>query len=762
MKELKELSKEELIKLQDIYIYFGCNSASECLFMRKDPLFNHYYSDIIELYNNDDMIKNVSSKNLLLMLVKISEEESSLVINEITERINCGENIFSQSNFEYSFLMFGYMPFWRVAFSLLPSELQNKVLESFDKEFTANNEFSSLIANCTKDSNRDYFINLYDNNLITSNALKYMQKMAEKDAKLFDRADFGMFQDEFLDLDEEAFFHILKYPNICKRLQLIKDSKLLGIFINEINTSIQNGEHISTIYTEIEELSKKFALYMPLLEKMSAEDAIKFGLSDYDNLPMLLVSIQNKGISFDKFFDREYEESPKFTIDERKEALCNKFFSISFYEAERLVEQYADFDKIEGCPEEKMVMEQLKRLVEITDYKNLDVMYREDSAKYDAKAMIKMESTIREIYSKMYIEKFNETRYQIKEQTPEYIEYNGKKIPKLKLTGEAHVLIHSSDTGFKGNKELKNESFKKTWEEKDDFSHHIIATTHVDNAFHGVAPINENGVYYVFLPDNSENLNLMGNSDIDSHVRSSNYLAVYAKFLTPNSMDKASRRVYQEFGIEDSVPDAIAIYDDMSEKLKENAYRAAIEFNIPIIWYSKREIAEKQKESLLEMIGSFDKSKDKNVNDLITILSTYETNKAGWLLNREEQEDDSLTQTIDNSQLLDIFSSLDSTIRETIENYIKYASQNQNDSKGLIALKDYISKESELYSIQNERKVPFAKTKMSDYLSSAFNTCASLIERYDITDTELQEAIFGLGEIENAGGKYMEGGVSIG
>ena len=71
---------------------------------------------------------------------------------------------------------------------------------------------------------------------------------------------------------------------------IIKDNnpELLNVFIEEINECVQRGEHISTIYSEIEILSRNLSLNMRILEGIPKNIILDIGLSDLPDIYNLL------------------------------------------------------------------------------------------------------------------------------------------------------------------------------------------------------------------------------------------------------------------------------------------------------------------------------------------------------------------------------------------------------------------------------------------------------------------------------------------
>lgn len=69
-----------------------------------------------------------------------------------------------------------------------------------------------------------------------------------------------------------------------------------------------------------------------------------------------------------------------------------------------------------------------------------------------------------------------------------------------------------------------------------------------------------------------------------------------------------SRRVYSEFGIEreGTIPDYVVICDDDLPEVIENSYKAASQFEIPIIYINKAEIEKEQIKNLEDMLENFE------------------------------------------------------------------------------------------------------------------------------------------------------------
>lgn len=103
-----------------------------------------------------------------------------------------------------------------------------------------------------------------------------------------------------------------------------------------------------------------------------------------------------------------------------------------------------------------------------------------------------------------------------------------------------------------------------------------------------------------------------------------------------------------------------------------------------------------------------------DTNILQRLLNTYETNVAGWLLNRSEEleADDSHTAGIDNTRFRDDFKSIQTKIEDTIKQFLLLQKGNTQSEKEISTVIKILLNEIELYEGCEETK-PISKTKIS-------------------------------------------------
>lgn len=753
---------DKIIKNQDRLVYYSFNSYDEGVIFDSDiELGEDYAMFLQENKFNPDFLSKLSTENLMLVFSDGPRENQTYIIEkEIMKRVQNGEMIFGGNIFEM------YTPFGK---SMSSSDLMlNKFTKSnielieeqirtkYDENLRYSNERAyKLLSKTDNLISKSNFLKYYYEGTISNKGLDMMEKIHTNDVSTFKKMNFGLLQDDFLILGEDIITHIAKYPELTQKVFMIKNnsSQLYDAFINEVN-SIKSVEHISTVYEEIKRLLDSFAKNPNIIQNMSDKyDVIEIGLQDS---PLFEEYLKNQDKDYDDFLDEKYKSFYKPRAKDKLKVFFAKYFSVSLEKAKELVEAYGeDIASVEqNLNKENSInilkeMQALLELEESEDLKKIDYLYENYKSKVSAKEMISFESDLREAYAKTYTKAFEKTRQKInnlieeKSDRVSYVERNGKNIPIVKINGKFNIFMHSSDTGFKGDKTLKNNSFKESWCETEKPSQHLVATTNVDENFQGVAPIGKKGVYYGFMPQNPEHINLIGNQDINSNVRGANYKAEKAKYFSAEKMNYYSRRVYSEAAIEKCMPDYIVIYTDMEEANLENSYKAASEFDIPIICFDKRELVKQQTDNIKELMNEF--RSNNSIDTLEMIIKTYETNKAGWLLNREKEDDEfDLTYSINNYEFKSEFDALGKEIGQVLRTFQKSAK-----SEDLLKLKDILSEQQELYRNQNENNVPFPKVKMTEEFKITLEDLSVLAISESITFEDVKQAEMSLEQIEH-------------
>lgn len=421
-------------------------------------------------------------------------------------------------------------------------------------------------------------------------------------------------------------------------------------------------------------------------------------------------------------YDARYESAE--SIDEKRNVYFNKKFGMSLNMARKMIEDYAsDLENIQLTSEQRKFFDEIIKAIDIENEEELDTLYSSFDMGYRPEEVFEIKHSVAKQCAITYVDSFKNTNGRIDvllekqdNEAVQDIEFEGKTIKRIKLAGNFDILVHSTDAEFiREREENENVDFPKQWRTGDDKSNHIISMSYINQDFLGCAPVGSKGVMYGFSKLPQDKIKLMGVTDINTYSRNFAYSSKTRKYMSAKTLPYSSRRVYNEFGIEreGTIPDYVILFDDASKEVKKNSYRAASQFEKPVLYIDKKEIEQQQLGNIESMLEEFQKNRDPEI--LKQILNTYETNVAGWLLNRNGEEDKSHTMSIDNSRFKDDFDQMWKKIENVINQYISIEENSTKTNPNVDELRRVMTillEERDLYQGSEEVK-PISKTKMS-------------------------------------------------
>lgn len=719
--------KEKVLREQDKLIYFSYNSWGECLFIENiDSELDFAYSSFNSKFlgENLEFIPELKSKNLLYLMKSTNEDVKKLAKEVMVKRVKeGGEHFFGGENVKSD--VFGNVTnLWISAFCALDKEDSNFIKENIFsriKEFKEEDPYAhSIIRKSGYITSMDNFLATYEAGVFTPEKLELLEKLASENPHILDSINYKIFQDSIFEMGEEFISRIAKYPNISNKVIIIAENnpELLETIKQgfvELNEDKRTPEILAIQNKVITYAAKNFAQ----LDDISFKDLANRALRVND------VSLERKRYEISEDYeqecDKEYERisqtrnSFKYrdAMPEKKKILLMKYFAMDTKTAEDFCTRYMkDIDSIEVVEQEaKEYLENVRRVLELKNETEVDELYYSMTENLTPLERVHLEDVLRESYAKSYVKVLSETDRKLSDSSEvERIDVDGKEIKKINLKGNFSLLVHSTDSGFKGKKEIVGGSFAKSWNAIPDTERHLASSCYITQDFLGHVPANENGVLAVFTKSKAEDINLMGPSDIDSNIKSYDFTSNRGLYITAENMPYNSRRVYSEIPVERKNPDYVLIFDDTSEEVIQNSYKAAAEFEIPVIFIDKKEVEKNQLENLDNLSREFQETGDLGV--LSKLVSTYETNVAGWLLNREPKgNDESFTQGINNERFRNDFETREVAIYEMVENYLNEAIQNGNKT-AVTQVLSIMETEIEKYNLFNIGNTPISKTSM--------------------------------------------------
>lgn len=628
-----------------------------------------YERALREYENKKDFFEYVKSKiNLRLQDVEdyaIYAAEQSTFIGSINSR----EIFFRRFSDKMSELT------KKFEFSL--SQMQNEEYKDFIKEYY-NKGKGVLGISFLKN------INIFKSN---HDKFELLKAIIDENPNIIKSINLEIFRDEIYSLGEDFVKYISKFPNLSTEIVLLlkNNEQLFNIFHNVVNTYKDKPVFERSIIIEatIKYLTR-MSMQHDINEKMSnatIEDIVNCALlyqkleieSDEFNISNFLSQIANPR-EFKDEFERmcmeiynttkdEYKYTLAIGLDIKKSALLYMKFGMSLQDAKKMINMYDDgFDGIKKQFSKKHYIKLIKQIIECDDEDQLS-KFIDKHVQFTALESLERETEIKQLYSKTYIDKTRRTYKNLQPiqartddlQSGVLGELMRVDVEVFKLPKEFGVVIRSTDTGFKGDKELIDNSHRRTFEVTDSPSNHLLAGVYNNEANFGVTPLGKNGVYLAFFNIPDDGLNILSNLDADSNINGHGSTGNKEKWYSEQKIYEYQHGVYSEATIETQPPDAILIFNDASQQIINNTIQAAREFGVPIIYVDKREIIRNQLDTLKNLRKEFKKvqGNDKKMNIIKQLVYTYEANVSGWLLNRikNESEKETLTSSIDNSNL---------------------------------------------------------------------------------------------------------------
>lgn len=732
---MKELSKR-FIERQDWFCYYGINTIDSSIGVLDHCNGNKElrYREILELISKEkvEQLRQYSIKNLMHIIGnnRLNEEYRNKIIQLISEKMDNGEIFYTEENTTEVFMK--PVSQSNLEFSKMDKTLQEKVkkdiLERRDKVEGEN--YKEILKYFTRYTDMSNFLYCYEQGIFTDEKIGTLEKALKENSKALVNTNFAIFKDEiYKTFGEEFILYALKFPNLSIQLDILakENPKLMQIVANKVSQKQELSESLNLAGSLIKYFTNNcYEINVDrLTEEISAnliDSALRNNKSKRDGKIITVPYSENYENDLEEKFNEEYKKTINYDeskeyfgnketkLDKLKNLYLNKYFSISIKEANLILEMYAvDIEKLNSEKGKNLI----HSITKILDIQNIEEMDFSKFHNQNIEEIEEIKSEMEREYALSYTEELARTKEDLANvQKQVIIEHGGKKILQIEPGENFNLLVHSTDAGFISEGKLnENENLKEKWKTSDNTFNHIISMTYVNQDFMGMAPVGENGVMYGFTSVDNKNVRMMGNTDINTFSNEFGYSAVQKKYLTAKSMPYNSRRVYSEVAIErkETKPDYVIIFEDATEKNIENAYKAATDWNMPVVLLNKEKIKDNQIQRLEKIRKDFEETKDPE--KLHELLNTYETNMAGWLLNRKtDEKDESFTQMISHERFREDFENEYNNITKTIDEYLEGFNINDDRTEELVRAMQIVLEEQDLYE-ECDQKKPISKTQ---------------------------------------------------
>lgn len=321
---------------------------------------------------------------------------------------------------------------------------------------------------------------------------------------------------------------------------------------------------------------------------------------------------------------------------ELKNAYCLKYYNLTIEEVKYLIIAYSsDITKFDQKNAAVKFLKKAVTILAMTNPEQIKEEYQKENKEYSIEEIIQYEEYFKQQYSKNLTKQIkpNNQKQQISE-----IIYQGKRIPVYDATEENYLLLHSLNAY--GNLNLINNNYQDAWNLNTRTNNNGICCYVNNEQMQAAPPINGPVVGFHQLDEDAtilmapydlstKNDKIMSEAsfqplfknmkDLVDNIRTNHSEVLIKRIAGPKN---AKKHFYTQ-------PDYVLIYSDMKPNQKAECYKAASELNVPIYYYDRQKVVEKQAEQIQEKMEQLKESHDLNL--LEEIIVEYENNQAGLL-----------------------------------------------------------------------------------------------------------------------------------
>ncbi len=297
--------------------------------------------------------------------------------------------------------------------------------------------------------------------------------------------------------------------------------------------------------------------------------------------------------------------------------------------------------------------------------------------------MLHLREVGRRLYASTYVEALHKTRATILQRAEE-VTFGTHTVQKTTLDDDFCLIVHSNSTGFTMDKDLSDRDYVSSWKNVDALKTHGLSTSFISSENMGAAPVRGDGVLYGFNNLTGEEIFSFSPYDLDSHIANYGFnTGRQQTFVARSQIEKNSVRIYNEFVLarERVKPDCVVVDDTMSDTSRENAYRAAEQWDIPVVEIAKSKLISQQAAKIREDVNVYQQTGD--VESLLAAVGRFEANTAGLSLNRIAGTGrEGIMGDTDNSNLEALFDK--ETLKAALEKAVA-SCRGENDRQQLAA-----------------------------------------------------------------------------
>ncbi len=607
------------------------------------------FFDSLEAEYIDYIVNNANNHFLGFILTFCKRNDLNIKFNEMINN-----NVLILNEFEYSDaeLIYGNL-----------SE-ENRVLLDTKISNILSNIGNSKIINLLDDATivqKSAFIEAYNNGLINDEKLDLLAKIKNKNKFVLSTFNYSLFDETIYKFGDNLLTKLSKYYDVVEQIVELKKTpekfNLFAQFVINDNTStstIVADQKMSILlnYLLENDISTDFTNITTLEELETARNIILKQIDQFSILdPTGNEQVRDRSIIVPENFTlKDYDSKLAQKCDallkeaqnvtEVQNLIFNKYFSISIEDATELFRMYGTrFASIKGLDSDGIATTYLENMNNILNMSTMEEaidFYNSFNTtnRYNMNETLNIINEIKQIYTKsLKSTLFNPT------EITGYVEYEGKQIPIYQPKGDFQMLIQSTYTNY-GGMPMINDNYFDSWNLSSRTANHGICCSLISNDNMGMALVKGPGVVIGFNNFSDEQMNMMAPYDI--YTRNDGYVIKCQRpllYLPGQEVMNETRHTHNEFNLERTnltdegelaniQPNYVVVFEQMSDKQKQNAYKASVEFNVPLVYINKDTLAATESAKIDNLIGEYKNTN--NVELLKQILTLHENNRSGY------------------------------------------------------------------------------------------------------------------------------------
>ena len=510
------------------------------------------------------------------------------------------------------------------------------------------------------------FIYCVNNDLINKNNEKFVFEMLSKDPFLFDNLDTRLLKRDVLLMGEHFIKKTSRYPIVARKfIDVIDNNPDLYQFMILISQKLNNTEVSFEIYDKKMEIIINYLTEYGIdeIDYENMNDEVLSNIIDYIFQHYRIEKNKNKNDITYGILDSELEcdmscyhkdrnkyLNDKITtiqdLNELRNLFYNRYFWLDYDSVKKFMYSYATNyqDVCEYATSDAPIkyIELIKKIESITDFKTLVDLYNCMPDEYTISDYLNIVGIMTNAYNKANSNIVN-SNLSDKKVTKKFV-INGKEVEQevTEATGSYGLFVHSTDAY--GSMEMINDDYFESWNYNSNTENHGICCCYITNMSYGTANVKGKGVMFGFNQINEHSIATMAPYDLmtinNGYTITSRRPPLYMRL---DKVSSYTRHTHNEFGLErrnETIeseypciqPNCIVIFEEMSDEIKANSFKAIEDFKrrgieLDIV-YIDRTMNLRNEASIIER-GLEEYKHTGDIRILSIIIDRYESNLCG-------------------------------------------------------------------------------------------------------------------------------------